>query len=180
MSTDRSALRAARTSLRLDSTLQQLPVRIGETRVGTGASLLFTLGLGSCVAIVLHDAAAGIGGLAHPMLPEPGNGHSAGAPGRYVSRAVPELVAAMLAAGAVHARLRARLVGGASMFRDVLEGDGLRLGRRNVEAAHEALARAGIAVAAEEVFGTYGRSVYLRTSSGELLVTSVNQPDVIL
>jgi chemotaxis receptor (MCP) glutamine deamidase CheD len=66
------------------------------------------------------------------------------------------------------------------MFRDVLEGDGLRLGRRNVEAAHEALARAGIAVAAEEVFGTYGRSVYLRTSSGELLVTSVNQPDVIL
>jgi chemotaxis receptor (MCP) glutamine deamidase CheD len=49
-----------------------------------------------------------------------------------------------------------------------------------VEAAHEALAREGIDVTAEEVFGTYGRSVFLRTSNGELLVTSVNQPDVIL
>lgn len=180
MSGDHSAPRARRASLRQDSTLEQLPVRIGELRVGSGSSLLFTLGLGSCVAVVLHDPAACIGGLAHPMLPEPSNGHPAGAPGRYVIRAVPDLIAAMVAAGAVRDRLHARLVGGASMFRDMLEGDGLRLGRRNVEAAHEALAREGIPVAAEEVFGTYGRSVFLRTSSGELLVTSVNQPDVIL
>ena len=180
MSTDDPTRRATRASLRQDSTLEQLPVRIGEIRVASGSSLLFTLGLGSCVAVVLDDAAACIGGLAHPMLPEPSNGHPAGPPGRYVNRAVPDLIAAMLAAGAVHERLRARLVGGASMFRDMLEGDGLRLGRRNVEAAREALARAGIAVAAEAVFGTHGRSVFLRTSSGELLVTSVNQPDVIL
>jgi chemotaxis protein CheD len=172
--------RATRASLRLDSSLEQLPVRIGEIKVGAQSSLLFTLGLGSCVAVVLHDPAARIGGLAHPMLPEPSNGHPAGAPGRYVSHAVPDLIAAMLALGAARERLCARLAGGASMFRDVLEGDGLRLGRRNVEAAHEALARAGIAVAAEEVFGTFGRSVFLRPSSGELLITSVNQPDVIL
>jgi chemotaxis protein CheD len=179
-STDDSAPRATRASLRQDSTLEQLPVRIGEIRVAPGSSLLFTLGLGSCVAIVLHDAAACIGGLAHPMLPDPSNGHPAGPPGRYVSRAVPDLIAAMLVAGAAHERLHARLVGGASMFRDVLEGDGLRLGRRNVEAAHEALARAGIAVAAEAVLGTCGRSAFLHTTSGELLVTSVNHPDVIL
>jgi chemotaxis protein CheD len=178
MSTDRP--RASRVSLRQDSTLAQLPVRIGELKVGSGASLLFTLGLGSCVAIVLHDAVAGVGGLAHPMLPEPGNGHPAGSPTRYVSRAVPDLIGAMIAAGAVRERLRARLVGGASMFRDMLESEGLRLGRRNVEAAHEALAREGITVTAQEVFGTYGRSVFLHTSSGELLVTSVNQPDVLL
>jgi chemotaxis protein CheD len=180
MSSDRSAPRGTRASLRLDSTLEQLPVRIGELRVGSESSLLFTLGLGSCVAIVLYDPTARIGGLAHPMLPEPSNGHPAGLPGRYVSRAVPDLVTAMLDTGAVRRRIGARLVGGASMFRDVLDGDGLRLGRRNVEAAQEALAQAGIPIAAEEVFGTYGRSVFLRTSSGELLITSVNQPDVIL
>jgi chemotaxis protein CheD len=180
MSTDRPAARATRASLRQDTALEQLAVRIGEVRVGAPSSLLFTLGLGSCVAIVLHDPVARIGGLAHPMLPERSNGHPAGLPGRYVNRAVPDLIAAMLAAGAMHDRIRARLVGGASMFRDVLEGDGLRLGRRNVEAAHEALARAGIPVCAEEVFGTYGRSAFLHTSSGELLVTAVNQPDVIL
>jgi chemotaxis protein CheD len=180
MSGSSSTAAVTRVSLRTDQSLHQVPVRIGELKVGTGPSLLFTVGLGSCVAIVLYDRAASIGGLGHAMLPEPSNGRADAAAGRYVNSAVPALIAAMIEAGAARANLRARLVGGASMFRDVLEGDGLRLGRRNVEAAHEALALANIPIDGEEVFGTFGRSVFLRTTDGELLVTSVNQPDVIL
>jgi chemotaxis receptor (MCP) glutamine deamidase CheD len=66
------------------------------------------------------------------------------------------------------------------MFRDILDREGLKLGRRNVDAARESLAAAGVAVQGEDVFGTYGRSVYLRTVDGTLLVTSVNHDDVIL
>jgi chemotaxis protein CheD len=172
--------KSARAALREDATLEQVPVRIGEIRVARDASLLFTVGLGSCVAVALYDPASRIGGLAHPMLPQPGNGRQATSIGRYVNSAVPELINSMVAAGAARERLRARLAGGASMFRDVLDGDGLRLGRRNVEAAHDALSLAGLAVDAEDVLGTHGRSVFLRTNTGELLVTSVNLPDVSL
>ena len=172
--------RPTRLALREDAALEQLPVRIGDVRVGTNPSLLFTVGLGSCVAIALYDPKTRIGGLAHPMLPEPPNGKPVTVIGRYVATAVPELINVMVAAGAARERLRARLAGGASMFRDVLEGDGLRLGRRNVEAAHHELEQIGIAVDAEDVFGTYGRSVFLRTTDGELLITSVNRPDVFL
>jgi chemotaxis protein CheD len=171
-----------RTSIefRRSSSLHQVDVRIGDVKVAGADSLLYTIGLGSCVAISLYDPLKKIGGLAHAMLPSPGNGRKDAPAGRFAETAVVELLRLMDEEGADRARLRARLAGGASMFRDVLDGDGLRLGRRNVEAAHTALEEAGIAVESEDVFGTYGRSVFLRTTDGQLLVTSVNHEDVIL
>lgn len=165
-----------------DPGVERVPVRIGEIRVACGASMLFTVGLGSCVAIVLYDAGARIGGLAHAMLPTPASGRGGiDVPvGRFASTAVPELIRMMERAGAARRRLDAWLAGGASMFRDVLDSDGLRLGRRNVDAARAALSEAGLSVRAQDVYGTYGRSVYLRTDDGELLITSVNNPDVRL
>lgn len=159
---------------------ERIPVRIGEVKVAGADHVLYTIGLGSCVAIALYDAKQQIGGLAHAMLPEPGNGRRAGPPGRFASSAVSELISLLQQEGASPRRLRARLAGGASMFRDLLEGEGLRLGRRNVEAAREALQAAGIPVDGEDVYGTYGRSVYLHTCDGKLLVTSVRNPDVVL
>lgn len=179
MSEPRKSRRRSSLAFQSDA-LHHVPVRIGDVKVAADSSLLFTIGLGSCVAIALYDADRRIGGLAHAMLPHPANGRKDAPPGRFAHTAVQELLQLMQQEGAVPQRLRARLAGGASMFRDVLEGDGLRLGRRNVEAAHAALARAGIPVEGEDVFGTYGRSVFLRTTDGRLLVTSVNHDDVIL
>jgi len=148
--------------------------------VASGASVLFTIGLGSCVAVALYDPRARVGGMAHAMLPRP-EGSRQGAPrGRFASSAVEDLVALMQEHGASLRRIRARLAGGASMFRDVLESDGLRLGRRNVEAARASLEAAGLTVTGEDVLGTWGRSVFLRTTDGLLLVSSVNHDDIIL
>jgi chemotaxis protein CheD len=163
-----------------DEALEQVPVRIGDVKVAAGSSVLFTIGLGSCVAVALYDPLARVGGLAHAMLPHPAAGRRDAPPGRFATTAIPALLELLTAHGASRRRLRARLAGGASMFRDVLEGDGLRLGRRNVEAARAALAAAAISVDGEDVFGTYGRSVFLRTSDGRLLVTSVYHDDVTL
>ena len=38
---------------------------------GLGKDILVTIGLGSCVAILLHDPAAWVGGMAHVLLPSP-------------------------------------------------------------------------------------------------------------
>lgn len=163
-----------------DEAWQKVPVHIGDVKVAEDRSLLFTIGLGSCVAVSLYDADARIGGLAHAMLPDPGTGRHGAPAGRFATTAVPALIGLMEEAGAARERLRAHLVGGASMFRDVLEGEGLRLGRRNVEAARRALDEAGVPLGDEDVFGTYGRSVFLRTVDGRVLVTSVRHDDVLL
>jgi chemotaxis protein CheD len=157
-----------------------ISVPVGALKVARGSSVLFTMGLGSCVAIALYDPAANLGGLAHAMLPHPANGRTNAPAGRFASTAAAELLRMMDAAGASRPSLQARLAGGASMFRDLLDHEGLKLGRRNVEAARAALEEAGINVVAEDVFGTYGRSVFLRTSDGQLLVTAVNHDDVLL
>jgi chemotaxis protein CheD len=159
---------------------ERVPVRIGEVKVARERSVLFTIGLGSCVAIALYDADARVGGLAHAMLPKPLRSRRPAPAGRFVNTAVAELIDMMIEAGAEPARIRARLAGGASMFAALLPESGLRLGKRNIEAARRALGDAGIPVDGEEVFGEHGRSVFLDTGDGSLLVTSVYEQDVKL
>lgn len=163
-----------------DETLEQVQVRIGDVKVAGGPSLLFCIGLGSCVAVTLYDAEARIGGMAHTMLPRPEPGHTAGPSGRYVTAAIPQLIGMLEQSGASAGRLRARLAGGAAMFPDLLDREGLQLGRRNVEVARETLHRAAVPIDGEDVFGSHGRSVFLRTTDGMLLVTSVAHEDVLL
>ncbi len=160
--------------------VMRVAVLIGEAKVAGPGNVLYTVGLGSCVAIVLYDDESRIGGLAHAMLPDPSNGRKLTPIGRFATTAVPELIARMVEAGADARRIRARLAGGASMFETLLPERGRRLGMRNVEAARTALEQAGVHVHAEDVGGSHGRSVYLTTCDGNLRVSSVSLPDVLL
>lgn len=158
----------------------RVPVRIGEVKVAASDTVLFTIGLGSCVAIVLFDAEHRIGGIAHAMLPAPSNARRALPASRFASTAVAELIAMMEAAGASRTYIRARLAGGASMFDVLLSENGRRLGERNVQAARAALAGAGVAIEGEDVGGGHGRSIYLYVSDGRVVVSSVHHANVIL
>lgn len=158
----------------------RISVRMGEVKVGLGKTVLFAIGLGSCVGICLYDARTRIGGLAHIMLPHPLSARRPAPPGRFASTAVEYLITEMEQAGAVRRRLYARLVGGAAMFEAVLNDDGPALGERNIEAARLALKSAGIPLKAEEVGGNHGRTVHFHMADGRLVITSVRNPDVVL
>lgn len=140
------------------------------------------IGLGSCVGIALYDPRERIAGLAHVMLPHPTGASTRrnAPPGRFATTAVEFLVDHMLVTGAERRRLFARLIGGASMFEAVFADDGPQLGQRNIEAAREALQRAGIAVRAEQVGGNYGRTVHFHAEDGRIVITSVRNADVII
>jgi len=46
-------------------------VGVGDCRVSNDPeSMLVTYALGSCIAVMIHDSIAGVGGLLHFMLPE--------------------------------------------------------------------------------------------------------------
>ncbi len=154
-------------------------VRPGEVRVGAEKDILATLGLGSCVAIALHDPIGRIGALCHAMLPQPLPGRIAEPIGRFTSLVVPDLVKAVVAAGADRSRLEARVVGGATMFA-ALASDTEGIGARNVRAAREALAELDVPVRSEDVGGTYGRSVYFNVSDGSVEVRTVHGGTVVL
>jgi len=124
--------------------------------------------LGSCVAVCLYDAARGIGGINHFMLPMDGAAVSA----RYANHAFDLLVRQLVALGTSQSRLQAKIFGGASMLREgaITEND---LGARNVVAARTRLAQEQIPLVAEDVGGRHGRKLLFLTSTGGAQVKQV-------
>ncbi|MBA3889057.1 MAG: chemotaxis protein CheD [Gemmatimonadaceae bacterium] len=160
--------------------VRSISVRVADLAAAQGTDVqLQTVGLGSCVAIVLHDAAANVGGMAHVLLPSLAQTRDRTNPAKVAETAVPALVAEMRALGAGDpSRYTARLIGGASMFGSLLAGGGgINIGERNAIAAREALRAAGIRVVAEDVGGEHGRSVYLHCSDGRVRVRSLRMGD---
>ena len=155
-------------------------VRVAQHAVGGREDVLVTLGLGSCVAILLEDPEARVGGLAHVLLPQPALSRDRDNHAKFASTAVPLLVDEMKARGARLARLRARLVGGAAMFQSLMVPGSLNMGERNVRAAREALRQAKIPLVGEDVGGDYGRSVRFQVGAGRTVISSVGREDVLL
>ena len=155
-------------------------VRIAHSAVARGSGRLVTIGLGSCVAIALHDGRFRVAGLVHVRLPDPSVARAASNPARFASTAVPLLVDEMRAMGARGA-LVAKIAGGAALFGSMLSGGKAgQMGQRNIAAAKTALAEAGIALIAEETGGVSGRSVALDVNSGAMTVRSVRGGERVL
>jgi chemotaxis protein CheD len=148
-------------------------VRVADVKTGKGEGTLVALGLGSCVAAILWDPTARVGGMAHVLLPVPPPRWKDAPAGRYAQTAVPTLLQAMVLAGAQRATTVARLVGGAAMFSNLIAPGLIHTGERNVLATREALHAAGIPLRGEWVGGDFGRSVELDLASGRVTASSV-------
>jgi chemotaxis protein CheD len=159
--------------------MTQHTVGIADLTAGAGDITLVTIGLGSCVAIALHDRAHRVGALAHVLLPHHALTADTPSAGKAASTAVPAMLSRMRALGATH-DIEARLVGGASMFAALLAPGAISLGARNVQAARAACAAHDIPIVGEAVGGDFGRSVYFEVCTGRVRVRSVRGDDVHL
>ena len=152
---------------------REIIVRVADLQIGGAGDLLVIVGLGSCIAIVLHDAGACVGGLAHVLLPSPALSKPDGNPAKSPQTAVPRLLELMARRGANPRRVTGRLAGGASMFAALAPPGTIQMGERNVVAARQVLNAHGIPLVGEAVGGDFGRTVRLDVSEGSLEVRSV-------
>jgi len=127
---------------------------LGELRIGKCP--MGTIGLGSCIALILHDQRRSLAGLAHIMLPE--SRGDTDRPGKFADTAMCALLEEMGKAGSTKSSLTAIVVGGASMFE--FSANSLNIGERNAAAVKELLQEQGIRIEHEEIGGKVGRSVY--------------------
>ena len=151
----------------------ELIVGVADLAVAGPDAILMTVGLGSCVAIVLYDSVERVGGLAHVLLPSIALSRRDGKLGRVAETAVPRLLELMVARGASRRRLVARLVGGASMFAALAPPGSIQMGERNVVASRLTLRTHGIPLVGEAVGGDFGRTVRLFVADGRVEVRSV-------
>jgi chemotaxis protein CheD len=141
-------------------------IGIGEWSVGN--SVMTSIGLGSCVGLILHDDERKIGGLAHVMLPK-SSGKPGEREGKYADTAVTILLRDLAAKGSKSGSLKAKLAGGASMFQNF--SGNLNIGERNVDALRELLKAKAIPIIREDIGGTVGRTItYYPKDGGRLLI----------
>lgn len=152
--------------------MNEIRVKVADLAVSKANDVIVTIGLGSCVAIMLYDRAAKVGGLAHILLPSEGLSRDRSNLAKFPATAVPVLLAEMRRLGS-HGPLTAKIVGGASMFAALLPSSGINMGERNIEATRGVLERNALPVVAEDVGGEYGRSVYFDLATGKVLVKSL-------
>ena len=127
-------------------------VLAGQMQIGHGEQVLSAL-LGSCVGIGMIWRKQGRCGLAHCFLPD---GVEAGEDSaRYVSAAVPRLLALMGVRREQYAEVDVVIAGGARML-NLRAGDGA-VGTRNIEAARSELSLRGLQVKFQDVGGSQGR-----------------------
>jgi chemotaxis protein CheD len=146
---------------------------MGKYVISTKPDVLSCLALGSCVGVALWDSQLCIGGLAHVMLPSSKllgvkEGQNVN---KFADYAVPNMVKDLQAKGVEISRIKAKLVGGAHMFRGIATSVD-DIGKRNSESVKEELKKLNIQVIAEILGGSVGRTTRLILETGVYTIRS--------
>lgn len=155
---------------------QVVKVGIADLNIVRSPDSIRTSGLGSCVGCVIYDPIRKVAGLAHIMLPDSSLSRQAKMNDyKYADTALPILVDRMITAGARKIALKAKIAGGAQMFKFSSQSDMMRIGPRNTEAVIAKLSELGIPLVASDTGGDCGRTIEFFPESSELNIRTVNK-----
>lgn len=135
-----------------------------------------TSGLGSCVGVVLYDERKKIAGLIHIMLPDSTLGKVVPSNvAKFADTGIDAMIRELTKQGVQKFSLKAKIAGGAQMFKFSSEQDAMRIGPRNVEAVKQALRKNGVRIVAEDTGGSSGRTIEFNPDTAMLMIRTVNQ-----
>ena len=149
--------------------MQEVIVGVSSYYVARNPSTLSCLGLGSCLAIALHDPVRHIGGLSHAMLPNYNEGKDKKNPSKYVDTSIYIMVDEIVSLGGKRSSLKAKIVGGAQMF-TFISPDTMDIGKRNIQVAKETFKKERIPLIAKEIGGRRGRTIHFDLKTGKIEV----------
>ncbi|WP_257350024.1 chemotaxis protein CheD [Pseudalkalibacillus decolorationis] len=159
----------------MNKTIEVVQVGIADYQIAKEHQHLRTVGLGSCVGVVLYDLHSHVAGLAHIMLPS--SNISKGSSfnlAKYADTAIPAMVSELNHTfNTTRNRLHAKIAGGAQMFQFSNQSDTMRVGPRNVEAVKETLQSLNIPILVEEIGGTNGRTIEFDPVTSKLTVRTI-------
>lgn len=154
---------------------EKIKVGMADLNVCVSPGILTTLGLGSCVGIVLYDPIKKVGGLAHIMLPDSTQIKNNSNLAKFADTGIKKLIDDMTKLGANKNRLVAKLAGGAQMFSFKSSNDLMRIGDRNVEASIKMLQSLGIKILSKDTGKNYGRTIEFYTETGDLRIKTIGK-----
>ena len=150
-------------------------VGIADAKIISAPDSIMTIGLGSCVGIALYDTVKKITALIHIMLPDSHVFKKITNPYKFADLAIPLILEEMIKRGCNKSNVVAKIAGGASMFKFSEKSINSDIGNRNIEAVRKAITREGITVASEDVGGSKGRSMFVESETGRVLIRIVGE-----
>lgn len=150
-------------------------VRVGmaDYKICSSPIKISTLGLGSCVGVVLYDPIVKICGLGHVMLPDSTQIKTDMNRMKFADTCLSDMYYEMVAKGASPVNLVAKIAGGAKMFSFNVNNESMNIGERNVEAVKEKLNQLRIPLLAEDTGKNYSRSIVFNPEDGMLNIRTV-------
>ena len=140
-------------------------IHVGEIFVGAKPTEISTV-LGSCVAVCIYDKVEKIGGMNHYLVPL-WNENGLQSP-KYGNISIPRLIENMINLGCQKHNLEAKVFGGGNVI-EVSQED-MMIGRKNILIAKELLREYNIKITAQDVGGTRGRKILMRTDTGKIFL----------
>ena len=131
--------------------------------------LLVTYSLGSCIAVIIYDPVANVGGMLHYMLPESSIDPEKAKknPCMFADTGITQLFKSSYQMGARKENIVVKAVGGAQ----ILDPKGLfDIGKRNYLAMRKIFWKNNVAIAAENVGGEINRTVWLEMDTGRVIL----------
>ena len=155
---------------------ETLKVGMADLKTCRPPNKLTTLGLGSCVGIILYDPGTKISGMVHVMLPDSTKIKNNSNIAKFADTGIQATYEDMLKQGATPAKIISKIAGGAAMFAvSAGAGDIMKVGERNVEATKKKLSQMKIPIVAEDTGLNYGRTIIFDSTNGDLTIKAVGK-----
>ena len=135
-----------------------------------------TLGLGSCIGVVLYDPRKKICGMVHVMLPDSTAIKNNDNAAKFADTGIKLLLEQLEKIGVTKSSLSAKIAGGAQMFAFNTNNDMLKVGQRNAESVRKVLSGYGIRIVAEDCGANYGRTIEFYPETSELYIKAIGKP----
>lgn len=150
-------------------------IRVGIASYGIcrAPNQIMTVGLGSCVGVVLYSLFDDVCGLAHIMLPqepEKEEKERKKHPARYADTGLRTMIEELEQLGVRKEALKAKISGGACMPDLPHPTENSLIGKRNVEAVKKVLSEYGIEIEGNDVGGAKSRTIIFDSVSHVLTV----------
>lgn len=151
-------------------------VRVGmaDYKICRPPQKIITLGLGSCVGVILYDRMTKLCGMAHVMLPDSTQITKNSNRMKFVDTCLLDMYEEMLGLGVRKSELIAKMFSynGTNAF--------LNIGEQNVQAVRRMLAGWEIPILSEDVGNCCGRTIEFDTVTGELFIKTVGFEDFVV
>jgi chemotaxis protein CheD len=158
--------------------MKTITIGIAESKIAHSPDKIATLGLGSCIGLVLYDPVTKVGGMVHILLPKAPNDPVATNKFKFADTGIMELIRMMEASGATKSRLLAKAAGGAHMFNSSYNADIMNIGQRNIDMCLRILKENSIKITGEDTGGITGRSIEFCCLSNVLQVRIVSPREI--